>query len=456
MTEAVKNKIIESILRDDLEEARSLLDPPPSDLEPLSALLKSVEGRPRPLARLTAPPPRFVVVFPSYTCGIGCRMCNAGFADRTELYEDYRYLEPHQFDAWRSWLDTASHVLFVGLGETLDSPHIPYFLDRTSRKETILYSSGVPLTRKKIHALIDSDLKFLTLSFDGKTAVGHGSGKNAYLRNFWEKVKLLQRIKTERSSKFPVVGLTITVNRENLDQLEELIGRARDHGIGDIMLTPMTVQRQELYEESIFSFWEEARDALNHVMKRWNDTGLHVDYLGFRKTLPDRVATCPYIDNWVTFNGVGTVNICEGPLTLPQVPSEFSREKDWNAFPMRYLRFLHFCADPGERPQACQACFITQPQSHSRWCDARYGRDASPAPAAIVETYRAASRLKKEHRFHEAEETFRQVIAAARDGDWIGKAYFHLGEMEVIRNRFPQALEHMKNAVRHAFDHRLA
>ena len=91
-------------------------------------------------------------------------MCNAGFSDKTRLFDQYKYLSLKEFDALSSWIKSASHVALVGLGETLDSPHIEYFLNSLKDKVSIVSTSGMPLNITVIEKLIKSQLHYLNLS----------------------------------------------------------------------------------------------------------------------------------------------------------------------------------------------------------------------------------------------------------------------------------------------------
>ena len=148
------NEIIPCILTDNLEQAGKLLTQSTHpELEELANLLDKTPRSRVPLAGWSSPLPKFITTSVSYTCGIGCEMCNAGFADKTSLFEDYKTLTPEEFEALSPWIQNASHVALVGLGETLDSPHLEYFLEKLKDKITFISTSGVPLNKKVIEKL---------------------------------------------------------------------------------------------------------------------------------------------------------------------------------------------------------------------------------------------------------------------------------------------------------------
>ncbi|MCH8156574.1 MAG: hypothetical protein IID18_02285 [Nitrospinae bacterium] len=452
MTENLQKEIITAILTDELDRARALVDRDPERYSLLAKLLKQVRGKSCPLSALTADHPDMVVVFPSYTCGVGCPMCSAGFADRTQLFDDYLHLQPEQFNDFAPWIETASSVIFVGEGETLESPHTIDFLNQVKEKETILYTSGVPLNKKKIRSLIESRLDYLTFSFDGKTSLGHGDGKEKYARKFWSKVRAVQQMKEELESELPVVTLAVTVNLENIDSLDELIEEAVQHGIHDIMLVPMIVYHESFFQKSIFADYASCKSEINAVMAHWNRNGMYVHYMGFHDSILDSAPTCPYVDNWMAINGKGRTMACDGPVKIPEAVHNLPKEQLWNSFPLRYLRHLHLGSKPDDLPEACRTCWIVNLKEHSREYF-RTGNNDCPEPILI---YQAASRMKTEGRFREAEELFQRVIGSGAGAELDGQAWFHLGEMRLSQNDHNEALASFKQSVQYFFDHQMA
>ena len=167
---------------DDLKGAELLIAKNPEGFEILSSLLKKLKNKPFPLNSLKAQAPESVVIYTSYTCGLGCEMCSSGFQNRTFLYDDYKYYLPEQFDSLFAWINSATDITFVGLGETLNSPYINYFLSKIIGNHSTIGTNGIPLNKKMIQSFIDTKLNVLFLSFDGKLSLGHGKGKKKYIQ----------------------------------------------------------------------------------------------------------------------------------------------------------------------------------------------------------------------------------------------------------------------------------
>ncbi len=450
----VKQQIIDALFKDDLEKAISLVDREPEKFKLLRQLLLATSDGPPPLENMQASLPRVVTTSVSYTCGVGCEMCNAGFSDRTSLFEDYKYLEPEQFNALLPWIDGASIVVLAGTGETLDSPYIEKFLNQIKDKVSIVTTSGVPLNKQKVHRLIAAQLHFLNLSFDGKTALGHGRGNEKYILKFWEKVKMIQAEKKALKVNHPVLMLTVAVEMENLCHLEDIFQPALENDISFVDLILMIPSNPSHFQKSVFIHFQEARNKINAVIKTWNDKGMRIRIYEQRKVKAVH-ETCYFVGKHLIFNlNRNQPLVCCGPIDMPLSTKCFTPDEYWNSFPLRYFRNLHFIADPQDLPKLCQDCWVVKPEAFS------LGEADTVSAIKNRETtladYRIASQLKSDDRTREAGTLFHKILTETGDGEIKGKIYFHLGEMEIEKAAYPEALQFMKLAVKYSFSHRMA
>ena len=357
-----KAEIIHEILIDNLERAKDLIEIDPKGLEPLLALIGESIQLPPPLKKWKSPLPQFITTSVSYTCSIGCEMCNAGFSDKTKLFDQYKHLSLSEFTALNPWLQSASHVALVGLGETLDSPHIESFLKSVKNKVSFISTSGIPLNEKKIRLLIKSHLHYLNLSFDGKTTAGHGSASKKYIDKFWEKVKLVQKIKQTENVSHPVLHLTIALDRENIDQLSELLRAAKKNGIFSADLIYMVPFNHSLFQKSLFPKWENATAQINAAMETWNNSGMHIRFFE-KSTIENSPKVCYFVDKHIMFNlNRQRPDVCCGSIDMPIKIKNLKPETYWNSFPFRYFRSLHFSKSHEEIPEVCRSCWVLNPE----------------------------------------------------------------------------------------------
>lgn len=450
-----ENEIFNLILNDDTGKAESLSKQKINGLELVACLLKKVRNKRPPLEKFKGSTPKFVRIATSYTCPHSCEMCINGFQDRMFLFEDRAYLTPEELDNLMPWIKSGTHVIFSGVGESLESPHIFDFLEKTHDKITTIITSGAPLNTKKIKLLIKSNLNFLHLSFDGKSSAGHGAGKDSYIRNFWEKVQQIQAIKKELKSKYPILGIQTTVNGENVDGLDEIFRTSFKHEIKDMVLLPMTVSNESLYKKSLYLKYEECKKNINRTIAAWTRKGMNIRIMGQHKRINDFLETCFFVDNWIGFpQDINNPAVCCGTIKIPLEITDYPAKKYWNSFPLRYFRFLQFYSEPQMRPSVCQTCWISNLKKYSNAMTVLFEEQVPGNDVNAL--YQKASKLKNEGQFKKAEETFATVLNLKPEFSLLGKIYFHLGEMKIMGKEYPKALSFMKLAVQNEFSHKKA
>jgi hypothetical protein len=446
----IKTQILRAVLVDDLIKARELLKQ--VDMEELNlirSLLDSVDNTSRPLKHLTAPLPKDILIATSYTCGIGCQMCSSGFADRTTVFDDYKYVSPEQFDELLPWIDAASLVVYVGTGETLDSPHIYDFVKKSAGKPSTLITSGVALTQEKLKHLIDSKLQTICFSYDGITSAGHGSGNEKYSKTILNRIDMIQTTKEELGLDTPHVMINMVLNNENVDQLDEIVDMAISKRVAMLLLSPMTPFNDDLLEKSIFINFKFHQKKINQAIKRGNDKGLLVRF-GDEEEIKDS-QPCPSIDRMLVFNEDHYLpSVCCGPVTMPIKIKDDSPDTYWNSFSFRYLRYMHDQENSESLPAACDTCWAMHPLKFAEKVQHRGNNfDAYPL-------YFEASEFKKNNQWDKAEKNYKSIIKNTDDSTWRGKAYFHLAERKVREKNYLEAYELFQQTVKNYYEHQLA
>lgn len=451
-------EVLDLLMTDRLEEAACALEKGNPQDSILKDLISRASGCEKPLASLTADLPEYVVVNPSYTCNIGCKMCITGFHNKTELDPNYKYLSPEQFEKAKSWVRTGTHVFFVGIGETLDSPHLFDFLDDVDGPVKVVTTSGVPLTREKIRKMIETGVQILNFSFDGKTSVGHGDGKETYIKNIWSKIDLVTQVKEEMHSESPVMGLNVTVNRENLDDLDNLFTKAKERDIRDILLLPMSVVEDSgqispmLFEKSFGPDFDRCSAEFKNLVDRWNKNGLRLQVNAYPE-YHEKAPVCSYVDNTIQIHGLSSgPNICCGKIEMPLTFWDTPPEDYWNSLPFRYFRYLHFVGERAGLPRECQDCWILETKKYYKSCGEAL--DAELPTIDPISIYQEGSRLKREGSWKAAESRMQEVLERSEDDALKGNVYFHLAEIELARGNDEAALDNIQKCIQHNFDHK--
>ncbi|MZH03388.1 MAG: hypothetical protein F3745_08365 [Nitrospinae bacterium] len=449
-----KTKIVKSILTDNLDETRRVLQQVPEELKLLADLVEKVQAQTLPLPLHKHSGPRFAISSVSYTCGVGCEMCWSGFSDKTRLFENYKNLSPSEFDDWGPWAEYGDEVMLVGLGETLDSPHIFDHLNKLRNKTTYLTTSGSTLTAKKAEKLIKSDLTHLSFSFDGETTAGHGSGDIDYSNLFWKNVTQLNALKDKLKASHPILRLQISVDLENLNQLQAIIEKAVAHDVREVELFYMIPSNKELFEKSVFSNYENSCEQIRKVLSYWLDKGLEISIYN-RKELPEKPTSCHFADLLLIFNLDRYLpQPCCGPFKLPLETRSLTPDQYWNSFPFRYFRYLH--ANDGKEmvPSLCDSCWARDPNKFANSIKESF--TSNKVSENLLPVYQNASTLKNQNKFSQAVEEFQRVINETKDSDLLGKSHFHIGEIELSQEHYENAFSHFREAIHYQFNHQMA
>jgi len=215
---------------------------------------------------------------------------------------------------------------------------------------------------------------------------------------------------------------------------------------------------EKMYRKSIFADFDESKRRINSISSRWNKKGILVTAIAYTKRLRDSLKVCPFVDNWLHLHGrSNALGVCCGSIEMP-VYSDNPQMEHWNSFPFRYFRYLHSYLNRQKLPYICKNCRALNLKEFSRsfaslFRQSKNKKEISADPLAL---YSTASSLKKHNRIGEAEKLFWKVLKLKPSPELTGKAYFHLGEIQLKRKKLRQALRFMKSSIQYCFNHAMA
>ncbi|MBF0274358.1 MAG: hypothetical protein HQK84_03900 [Nitrospinae bacterium] len=453
VNEYLRNDPLDLILTDKLNEAFFLLSGNKKCSNQLILkLLNAVKDKPVPLKNLRAFPPKIINIPTSYKCTLGCKMCSSGFQNTTSIREE-KFLTHDEFNSLMPWIKESSIISFVGLGETLESPYIFDFLEKTRKKTTYLVTSGVPLKENTFFRLIECNLDYLQFSFDGNSSIGHGGGKKNYIRGFWEKIKTLQKIKHEHSGKTPKISIRVAVDKENIASLDELLNFSYEYKVNEVFLVPFVPIEQMFFDTSLFDNFNVNKNRLNQIIKIWRKKGLDVRTSIKNIFLHNANSPCMSIDNIVNFGyELDSPTVCCSSLSLPIKTQGYLPKEFWNSFPLRYLRYLHFSCEQTELPEFCKTCWTENAKNVSE----NYEQLTTINHEDALTLYNKASELKRIKKYLESQKGFNQLLKKPLHSSTRSSIYFHLGEIKIIKENYNEALSYMKQAVKFNYTHKRA
>ena len=146
-------------------------------------------------------------VEPTNLCNLECPMCPHDLMTRTVGYMDFELFQDIVFQIKSTNPDLRLH----NMGESLFHPDIAKFIRyaNSRRLETILSSNATTLTERKTQELIDAQLSWLYISFDGASAGTYERfRRGARYEREKAKVERLLQMRRSQGSRFPQVMMS--------------------------------------------------------------------------------------------------------------------------------------------------------------------------------------------------------------------------------------------------------
>lgn len=309
---------------------------------------------------LEIPPKVYLDMTPD--CNLFCIMCR-------ESVENFgRVMD---FDLLKRIVDeTYTGVMsysLVGSGESLlvagFKERLTYISERKLANATIdLVTNGMLLTEDTSRFLIDNDVE-VSISFDGSSAgiferIRRGSDFERICRN-------IERISTIASqmNPFRAPGIGISIQRENWNDLQNIIKTANDLGVKRVSMWPVVNPKhfRIVPEESVTT---EIANAIHYA----EDKGMAVDmypirlrnyiwdgskYVGIHDSLVDKKCNAPFICTSVAWDG--EVYLCCNYGGAVEDMSDKSFRDVWNG--ERYQKLRRQVNDENNLPKSCKDCF---------------------------------------------------------------------------------------------------
>lgn len=187
------------------------------------------------ISRIFRPLPQILYLEPVFGCNYRCFFCMHGGSHRIEPVQ----LTPAVFDRIKPIVDQAAHIHLTGLGEPFLNANIEGYLAyfRDKGKKYYINTNGSLIRDVHIELLLTSYSE-LSISLDA-------ADRNTYQRmrhaDNWDRVlrtiKLISDFRHSRSSRFPLLYLTMHINLLNLSSLQYLPELCEDLRIDAVKLS---------------------------------------------------------------------------------------------------------------------------------------------------------------------------------------------------------------------------
>lgn len=250
-------------------------------------------------------PPSKITFKITNICNVDCHFCyNAELNTQSERKKEI------SLDKWKKLVDSIpffTAISFTG-GEAFLYPHIFELLNYIAKKKrkVSIVSNGTTLNYKQIRDLVEYQVYYLMFSIHGneKTHNEILKGNQNHYQKMIENIKLLAQIKREKKSKFPIIGIKVTVTNENVDQLQEIVDLAKNElGASTVYFNFITNESYKLHDnlEDVFkrvnSIFEYDDNVKNKIIQfsRITKTNNDID-VGFSLKFKDEKELERYIE----------------------------------------------------------------------------------------------------------------------------------------------------------------
>ena len=184
---------------------------------------------------------------PTNRCNLNCGVClrkvkkqeaaDMSFEDFQQIIDKFKYLKLVTLHGW---------------GEPLLNPDLFEIIGYARQKGiATAFATGGSLLKPDICLkLVQSHLDKLIFSIDaGESPASDALRKNSYLNEITDNIRYMAGLKKELQTPFPRLGISTTIMKENVRQLDKIIKLAKDLGIPEISFHVAYYPNRYLYEE---------------------------------------------------------------------------------------------------------------------------------------------------------------------------------------------------------------
>lgn len=199
---------------------------------------------------------REVIVEITNRCHLNCRMCI-----RQAWETEQGNMPRAAFKALLAQLSafpTVTTLKFGGYGEPLLHPDFFSMVEAAHRQglRTVATTNGLLLTEDSVERLLDSGLDRLYVSVDEVSPEGYEDLRRGGEWALWQtRLEALSRLKEERGSPRPEVGLAFIAMRRNVAAMAHLRSLAQRVGASEILITNLLPHTAELKDEVLYGAW---------------------------------------------------------------------------------------------------------------------------------------------------------------------------------------------------------
>lgn len=246
-------------------------------------------------------------------CNLRCSMCSMRLADK-DPDRKWHDIDPDLFDKIASELFPIASVVGLSCGaELFVNPDFSRYLDRLYRADVPVrevVTNGILLSPANIGILLESPPTSLFVSIDGATPPTHarirgGADLDLIIGNMMELVSERDR----RRMRFPTLSFSVTLQKSNLHELPDILRLASEVGAVSVGVVPLVpYSGLDMTGEMIDPDSPEVSRQIHLASDVASELGL--SFYPPSSPAPEKLSSCPYLDNWVYIDPDGRINPC--------------------------------------------------------------------------------------------------------------------------------------------------
>lgn len=306
--------------------------------------------------------PQRLVLELTNTCNLSCIMCG-----RREKDFQPTFFDPAWLDTLAPVLDRVTEVTLFGWGEPTVHPKFREILEYLNRFPVKKYFVSNGMLLHRFADLIVSSVDVLAVSLDGANQatndrIRHGSDFSRIVAN----LRSLVAKRNESPEKRPYINFVMTLMRDNLPELPQMVELAHSLGIEEVKAVYLTAFSDALAPQVLYGRQEEIRAVFEETLELAKRRGVLVKLPYVQGDDPAGNALHkPCFVGWRDFflGSDGFVRPCQS--TAQQLFSIHDHDTFmhmWNS--AEYQKFRAAVNQAKEMPRQCSVCYQS---SHTNW-----------------------------------------------------------------------------------------
>jgi len=306
--------------------------------------------------------PQRLVLELTNACNLSCVMCG-----RQDSTFQPTFFELAWLDKLAPSLDRVTEVTLFGWGEPTVHPRFPQILEYLDRFPVKKYFVSNGMLLHKHADLIVSTVDVLAISLDGATkATNDTIRRGADFPKICENIRGLVAKRNASAQKRPYINFVMTLMKDNLHELPQLVELAHSLGIEEVKAVYLTAFSEDLAGQVLFDHQDEVRAVFAQATEVAERLGILLKLPYVQGEDPAGQALHkPCFVGWRDFfmGSDGDVRPCQSTAQkLFSIHDHATFAEMWNA--PEYQAFRGVVNDAKAMPRQCSICYQS---SHTNW-----------------------------------------------------------------------------------------